>query len=275
MDPVTGSLLGSVGSSLLGGLFGKKSTDDANEAQIASAREQMEFQRQANQKAMDFSERMSSTAHQRQVADMRAAGLNPILSAKYGGASSPSGVTSGGAQANIQSAGPIISQAFANVGKAFQAIPQAVQQVASAKQLETQSKLTTEQVEKTKAETKSVLQNLRNLNALENKTDAETQRIYTDIQHVIAKIDETIAREKQISISNVTAGARAQFLKENPWILKTGTALREIPIDQLITGFQKTFREMLNPKPKGSRTHTTTTKSGGVTTTRSSTRSEY
>lgn len=64
----------------LGGLFGYKGTKDTN---IANA--------QQAQQMMDFQERMSNTSHQRQMADMRKAGLNPILSGKYGGASSPSG----------------------------------------------------------------------------------------------------------------------------------------------------------------------------------------
>lgn len=43
------------------------------------------------EKQMDFQEEMSNTSYQRGVKDMMAAGINPMLSAKVGGASAPPG----------------------------------------------------------------------------------------------------------------------------------------------------------------------------------------
>jgi len=84
------------GAGLASGLLSYTGQRDANRASAKQADKQMAFQ-----------ERMSSTAYQRAMADMKAAGLNPILAYSQGGASSPAG-----AFAQQQSAlGPAVSSA--------------------------------------------------------------------------------------------------------------------------------------------------------------------
>lgn len=92
------------GMSILGGLRdddrNARAAADQRQADERGAERQMAFQSQESATARQFAERMANTAHSRQVSDMRAAGLNPILSATGGhGASAPTVGAPSGAKA--------------------------------------------------------------------------------------------------------------------------------------------------------------------------------
>ena len=69
--------------------MGYKGQGEANETNLAIAREATAANMAAAKNQMDFQERMSNTAYQRAREDMEKAGINPMLMAQQGGASSP------------------------------------------------------------------------------------------------------------------------------------------------------------------------------------------
>jgi hypothetical protein len=104
MDPLISGLF-TGGANLLSSVFSSQQSASNTQAQIAASEQEQASQNQ-------FSEQMSNTAYQRASADMKAAGLNPMMMFGSGSAaSSPTG-------SSIQAPMPQTTSPLAGVGKA-------------------------------------------------------------------------------------------------------------------------------------------------------------
>lgn len=88
---------------LAGAALGYLGQREANDANRDIARDATNASNLMSKDQMAFQERMSNTAHQRQMADLRAAGLNPLL-AGTGGASVPTGAAGEAKTAHMENA---------------------------------------------------------------------------------------------------------------------------------------------------------------------------
>lgn len=90
-----GSIVGALAGPVVGGLFSAMGQRDANQANRKLAKKQQQFQ-----------ERMSNTAVQRRMADLDAAGINPILAGRYDASTPPGQMATMGSElgAGVQGA---------------------------------------------------------------------------------------------------------------------------------------------------------------------------
>jgi len=122
---------------IIGGALGYIGGRQQNVASAEAAQRQMDFQREA-----------SDTSYQRQVADLRAAGINPMLVSKLGGASTPAGAM----------------PQFVNPGAmAAQAYSAAQSSGAAAQQAQTSENLSEPQMANVRAMTEKIIAEIKNV----------------------------------------------------------------------------------------------------------------
>lgn len=88
---------------MLGGVLGYFGQDQQNRENVQQARWTSDFNAYQAAINRDFQERMSSTSWQRGVGDMQAAGINPMMAAQHGAASTPGGSMASGVHAIVGS----------------------------------------------------------------------------------------------------------------------------------------------------------------------------
>ena len=187
----------SAGTSLAGDAMSYAGQQSANQTNIALANQNEAWQTQ-----------MSNTQMQRRVADLKAAGLNPLLSVQSGGASMPSV-----SMPTVQNAGA----AFGNVGNQVSSAMQMSLLDAQKKAIEAQATQANASARNTDANTDVVIPaTLKNMAAQYNLTTAQANNVQATFQLILSQKTgqdlENVKSVLQAQMMSMDTAAKQTFI---------------------------------------------------------------